>query len=164
MVWSRSNTELDKASLLSVVIENVKDLKRKVFEIGKGFTIPTDVDEVIVECEGSSSSSNKIMKESITIRASLCCDDRPDLFSDLSQALHGLKLRMVRADVATLGGRVRNVLILCATTDQYSQEVVCLTSLKESVKAVLGRVILSRKPSPESSSNKRQRFFHHFST
>ncbi|XP_058111253.1 transcription factor bHLH30-like [Magnolia sinica] len=144
-----NGSKMDKASLLAAVADLVKDLHRRASEIGEEFTIPTDVDEVTVECdENGNCNSNKndnddsssINKERITIRASMCCNDRPELFADLSQALDGLKLRTIRADMATLGGRVKFVLILCP---KGSEENVCLTSLKDSLKAVLDRVAFS---------------------
>ncbi|RWR78870.1 transcription factor bHLH51-like protein [Cinnamomum micranthum f. kanehirae] len=94
-----SATKLDKATLLGRVIDHVKELKRKALEIGNSFTVPTETDDVTVECD-----RNGALKDRFIIRASLCCDDRPELYTDLIQALHGLKLRTVRADMATLGG------------------------------------------------------------
>ncbi|XP_058110314.1 transcription factor bHLH30-like [Magnolia sinica] len=147
-----SASKMDKASLLGAVIDHVKDLKRKAFELGQSLIMPTEVDEVTVEC--NENGNNKIKnKESIIIRVSFCCNDRPELFADLSQALDSLQLRTVRADIVTLGGRVRNVLILSA---KDSEEIVCLSSLKDSLKAVLGWVALPRMSSPGTSTNKKQ--------
>ncbi|XP_077239328.1 transcription factor AIG1-like [Tasmannia lanceolata] len=150
-----SSHKLDKAALLGRVIDHVKDLKRKAFEVEGGFTMPTEIDEVTVECGGTGgqNSSGSNSKETHFIRASICCDDRPELFNDLVEALHGLRLRAIRADMATLGGRMRNVLILC-TRD--GEENVCLSSLKDSVQAVLGGVA-SRMSSSTTLSSKRQR-------
>eukprot|EP00268_Persea_americana_P019019 TRINITY_DN19750_c0_g1_i2.p1 TRINITY_DN19750_c0_g1~~TRINITY_DN19750_c0_g1_i2.p1 ORF type:complete len:229 (-),score=51.57 TRINITY_DN19750_c0_g1_i2:54-740(-) len=144
-----SATKLDKATLLGRVIDHVKELKRKALEIGNSFTIPTEMDDVTVECD-----RNGALKDRFIIRASLCCDDRPELYTDLIQALHGLKLRTVRADMATSGGRVKNVLILSA---KVGEEGACLSTLKDSLKEVLGRIVFTDVPSQNTNLSKRQR-------
>ncbi|XP_002978655.2 transcription factor bHLH30 [Selaginella moellendorffii] len=101
-----STTKTDKASLLAEVIEHVKDLKRQAAEIAEGGPVPTDVDELKVDTDASSSDGNFVLK------ASLCCEDRPDLLSDLTKALRTLKLRTLKAEIATLGGRVKNVILI----------------------------------------------------
>ncbi|KAA8534049.1 hypothetical protein F0562_031566 [Nyssa sinensis] len=91
--------KMDKAALLGSVVEHVKDLKRKAMEVGRVFTIPSDVDEVIVDfdCDFNKdanpiNSTQSSKEENIFIKASVCCDDRPELFAELTQALKGLKL------------------------------------------------------------------------
>lgn len=42
---------MDNAPLLAIVIDHVKELKRKAAEIGKVCSAPTEVDEVSVECD-----------------------------------------------------------------------------------------------------------------
>ncbi|XP_068644878.1 transcription factor bHLH30-like [Aristolochia californica] len=139
-----SANQLDKASLLAKVIDHVKDLKKKTSEIDKCFIIPTEMDEVTVELNHNYPS----------LRVSLCCDDRPDLFSDLIGVLDDLRLRTVRADVTTIEGRVRNVFILCSNS---GEDGVCLSSLRDSLEAVLGRVISSNISSVSTYYTKRQR-------
>lgn len=141
--------QLDKAALLGSVIENLKDLERKAFEISKNSIIPTELDEVTVECDGSCAH-----KERVTLRASLSCDDRPELYADLTQALHCLRLRAVRADMANLNGRVKNVLILSA---RVGEENVCLSTLKDSLKEVLDRIVFTQVSSQNTNLSKRQR-------
>ncbi|XP_059666771.1 transcription factor bHLH51-like [Cornus florida] len=155
--------KMDKAALLGSVVEHVKDLKRKAVEVSQGFTIPSDVDEVTVDCEFDKGGSSSINGETsnddeqhIFIRASVCCDDRPELFAELTQALKGLELRTVKADVSSLGGRIRSILILC-TKD--CKESVCMNNLKQSLKVVLGRIALSSTVSNYRIKSKRQRFF-----
>ncbi|KAJ0987643.1 hypothetical protein J5N97_005999 [Dioscorea zingiberensis] len=106
---SEVNMMMDKASLLGKVIEQVKDLKRKAVDISKGFTIPSETNEVTVESKGG-----------------------------------------FRADMISLGGRVRNVFILCKKDSQ--QGGVCMTSLEDSIKEVLARIASS-----DVVSGKRQR-------
>ncbi|KAF9597977.1 hypothetical protein IFM89_023462 [Coptis chinensis] len=146
--------KLDKAALLGSVINHVKELKRKAMEVGRVYTVPTDVDEVFVDCDSSGDRINNDNKDCILLKASVCCDDRPELFSELIQAVKGLKLRTVKADISTLGGRIINVMILCT---EDSEDIVCLSSLKKSIKAVLSSVASVSMASVSEFSSKRQR-------
>ncbi|KAF6170387.1 hypothetical protein GIB67_014317 [Kingdonia uniflora] len=131
--------KMNKAALLRSVIDNVRELKREVIEIGGVCILPTEVDEVLVDYfENKDSGGNN----SNFLKASICCEDRPELFSDLIRAIKGLKLRAVRADMATFGGRVINVMILCSSKE--IEETSRLISLKQSLKLVLSRVIAQR--------------------
>ncbi|KAL5710127.1 hypothetical protein ACHQM5_020730 [Ranunculus cassubicifolius] len=139
--------KMDKAALLGTVVNHVKELKRKANEVGKLYTVPTDIDEVSVDINNNN-------KDCILFKASVCCEDRPELLTDLIQAVKGLKLRPVRADMATLGGRVINVMIL-STND--NADTARLSSLKQSIKQVLSRVVSLSLPSVSDFSSKRQR-------
>ncbi|KAL3581674.1 hypothetical protein D5086_016006 [Populus alba] len=152
--------KMDKAALLGSAIDHVKDLKQKATEISRTFTIPTEVDEVTVDCDVSQatnpSSTNKD-KDSTFIRASVCCDDRPELFSELIRVLKGLRLTIVRADIASVGGRVKSILVLC---NKCSKEGgVSISTIKQSLNLVLSRIASSSVPSNYRIRSKRQRFF-----
>ncbi|XP_047328141.1 transcription factor bHLH51-like [Impatiens glandulifera] len=161
--------KMDKAALLGSVIEQVKDLKRKATEASKSLIVPVDIDEVTVElfldeeedeeaAAAAAACSSEINNnpESILIRASVCCEDRPELFEELSQALKSLNLGTVRAEISSLGGRVKSILVLCTSKG------VCLNSLKQSLKGVLVKIASSSETSGASSytiKSRRQRFF-----
>ncbi|PNX98252.1 transcription factor bHLH51-like protein, partial [Trifolium pratense] len=103
--------KMDKAALLGSVIDQVKDLKRKAMDVSKVITVPTEIDEVSidynhVEDETNNNKLNKF-KNNFIIKASVCCDDRPELFSELIQVLKGLRLTTVKADIASVGGRIK---------------------------------------------------------
>ncbi|KAJ6846783.1 transcription factor bHLH30-like [Iris pallida] len=155
-------SKMDKASLLGSVIDHVKDLKRKVVDTGQGLAVPKDANHVTVEEEdedeeddetGSSSD-----EKSFYVKASICCEDRPDLFVSLIQTFHGLGLRAVRADIACLGGRVQNEFTLCG---DGSGGRVGLSTLKEVLREALARVasfdVHQASDSSTTSSCKRQR-------
>ncbi|KAG9453524.1 hypothetical protein H6P81_006428 [Aristolochia fimbriata] len=142
-----SANQLDKASLLAKVIDHVKDLKRKTSEINKCSIIPTEMNEVTVELNYQGFP---------TLTVSLCCDDRPDLFTDLIGVLQGLRLRTVRADMSTVEGRVRNVFILRTIAGEDGASS-CLSSLRDSLEALLGRLISSNVSSEPNYYTKRQR-------
>lgn len=149
--------KMDKAALLGSVVEHVKDLKRKALEVSKSFTVPTDVDEVtIIDYISNQDSKNDNM---LFIKASICCDDRPELFAELNQAISGLSLRTVRADMTSLGGRVKGVFVLCTKDGITAKEGVCISSLKHSLKLVLSKIVSSSTTSNYTIKSKRQRFF-----
>ncbi|KAG9450815.1 hypothetical protein H6P81_010780 [Aristolochia fimbriata] len=128
----------DKASLLAEVVQRVKELRRHAAgivsldaagvnqdvdgaESGEGgeekeksdkdsydagsaaaaaaVLMPDETDEVTTEAEPGSS----------LVRATVSCEDRPELLSDLDAALKSLKVKAVKAEIATLGGRTKGV-------------------------------------------------------
>ncbi|KAI4339435.1 hypothetical protein MLD38_024381 [Melastoma candidum] len=132
-----STTKTDKASLLAEVIQHLKELKREASLITETIPIPTEADELIMdECRDDS--------RGFVIRASLCCDDRPDLVPDLIKALRGLQLRVLKTEITTIGGRIRNVLFVTregdrSSTDEYTDEWhwYLVSSIQEALKAVM---------------------------
>uniref|UniRef100_A0A2P2N559 Uncharacterized protein n=1 Tax=Rhizophora mucronata TaxID=61149 RepID=A0A2P2N559_RHIMU len=130
-------------------------------EVSKAFMIPTEVDEVTVDCDASQDSTstnikNKEKGSNTFIRASICCDDRPELFLELIQALKGLRLAIVRADIASVGGRVKSILIL---RNKDGKDGASLSTIRQSLNVVLCRIASSSLPSPDCIRSKRQRFF-----
>ncbi|MBA0572030.1 hypothetical protein Golob_002394 [Gossypium lobatum] len=89
--------KMDKAALLTSAVEQVKDLKRKAAEISKAFNIPTEMDEVDwdrpQDINPNGSRQGNDSKDKIFIRASVCCDDRPEVFTELIKILKGLKAK-----------------------------------------------------------------------
>ncbi|KAF2283514.1 hypothetical protein GH714_011538 [Hevea brasiliensis] len=97
--------KMDKASLLSEVVSHLQELKRSAAEASEGLLMPTDIDEVRVEGQ-----ENGLDVGPYLIRVSLSCDYKPGLLSDLRQALDSLHLIVMKAEIATLEGRMKNVL------------------------------------------------------
>ncbi|CAA6671549.1 unnamed protein product [Spirodela intermedia] len=122
--------KMDKAALLTEVISRIKELKTSTTEISQGVNVPADADEVKVEVE-----------------ASLCCADRPELLMDLKQTLLALRLRTVKAEISTVGGRVKNDIVLtcegggaAAATGEYDTECNIFTNnVHQALKSVLER-------------------------
>lgn len=145
-----NTTKTDKASLLAEVIQHVKELKRQTSEIREeACPLPTESDELTVDA--SSDEDGRLL-----VRASLCCDDRPDLLPDLIRALKALRLRALKAEITTLGGRVKNVLlvteddsVVCAGADGDQQDddgmqapmspQHAVASIQEALRAVMER-------------------------
>jgi UTP:GlnB (protein PII) uridylyltransferase len=143
--------------LLAEVIQHVKELKRQTSLIAETSPVPTEVDELTVD---ASDEDGKFV-----IKASLCCEDRSDLLPDLIKTLKALRLRTLKAEITTLGGRVKNVLFITGEEDssssggeqnqqQQQQQQYCISSIQEALKAVM-----EKTTGDESSSGnvKRQR-------
>lgn len=150
-----NSDKMDKATLLGKVVEHIKELKSETMELSKVFTVPTDLDDVIISLDSNTVGSCN----NIFIKASVCCEDRQELFSEIKQAFNSLRLTMVQADMTCLGGRFICNFILCVTSNTSENEI---TTIKQSLKILLGRIVSSS--SYASSSNyriksKRQRFF-----
>ncbi|XP_043701405.1 transcription factor bHLH30-like [Telopea speciosissima] len=150
----------DKATLLAEVISNVKELKRNAIEASKGFVIPMDVDEVRVETHEDGSSSG----HPFCIQATLCCDYRPELLSDLRQALEALHLKTMSAEISTLGGRVKNVLVMTSciegTADTAELRHFLASSVHQALRNVLDRASSASSefsPGITTLPNKRRR-------
>ncbi|CAL9127674.1 unnamed protein product [Musa textilis] len=112
-----SMMKTDKASLLAKVVERMKDLKQRVEEITDAQCFPSETDEIVVLPSSASISGQRSVFE-----ASFCCEDRSDLLPELIDTLRSLRLKTLRAEIATLGGRVRNVLILAKENEASEEE------------------------------------------
>ncbi|KAM3347255.1 hypothetical protein ACQJBY_021308 [Aegilops geniculata] len=131
--------QMDKAALLARVVDQVRHLKRRASEAAQQTpAVPPEADEVSVEfcCTGDTHDDDN---SRLYIKASVSCDDRPDLVAGFIRALHGLRLRTVRAEVTSLGGRVQHVLTLCKE-DEGSAGCAGLKSLKEAARQALAKV------------------------
>ncbi|KHN05853.1 Transcription factor bHLH30 [Glycine soja] len=133
-----NTTKTDKASLLAEVIQQVKELKRQTSLIVEMSTVPTESDELTVDAIDEDGK--------FVIKASLCCEDRSDLLPDLIKTLKALRLRTLRAEITSLGGRVKNVLVITGDEEENSntnngeqsmQQQYCISSIQEALKAVM---------------------------
>ncbi|CAL1395435.1 unnamed protein product [Linum trigynum] len=95
----------DKASLLAEAVDHLRQLKKQAGLNGAEpwCLIPGESDEATVSCCGGGDGKKKMM------RLSVCCDDRPGLNGDLSQAIRSVRARAVRAEMVTVGGRTKSV-------------------------------------------------------
>lgn len=139
--------------MLAEVIQHVKELKRQTSVIAETSPVPTETDELIVD--DASAEEGKFV-----IKASLCCEDRSDLLPDLIKTLKALRLRTLKAEITTLGGRVKNVLFITGEEDHSSsgeeQQQYCISSIQEALKAVMEKSG-GGEESNSSGSVKRQR-------
>ncbi|CAL9015627.1 unnamed protein product [Prunus brigantina] len=141
--------KMDKAALLATVISQVKELKKDALESSKGFLIPVDADEVQVEPYDTGAGDG-----TISVRASVCCEYRSELLSDLREALDSLHLKMVKADIATLGNRVKNVFVFTSCKERSNDadaDADAFQLLASSVHQALSSVLDKASASPEYS-------------
>ncbi|XXG86542.1 hypothetical protein AAC387_Pa11g1414 [Persea americana] len=125
-----NTTKTDKASLLAEVVHHVRELKRHAADMtisdptsgGGIWPFPGETDEVTLDQD----------RQSSLISASVCCDDRPDLLSDLNGAIRSLRLRAVKAEIATLGGRTKSVFLIEGGGAEED-----LSSIRRALKAVI---------------------------
>ncbi|XP_074296032.1 transcription factor bHLH30-like [Silene latifolia] len=152
-----STTKTDKASLLAEVIQHVKELRSQTSMIAETSQVPTETDELTVD-QASDDQDDKFI-----ITASLCCEDRSDLLPDLIKALKTLRLRTIKAEITTVGGRVKNLLFVTKdpniNNDQDEEDndmsQCSISSIHEALKVVMEK---SNAGDDSTSGNaKRQR-------
>ncbi|XP_077251488.1 transcription factor bHLH30-like [Tasmannia lanceolata] len=149
-----NTNKTDKASLLAEVVQRVKDLKRHAADVAADVAsfdnnktqspLPGEIDEVTLDSDPRSS----------LIKASVCCDDRPDLLSDLNYAIRSLQLRPVKAEIATLGGRTKTVFIVEGKGGHAAGDF--FPALRRALKAVLEKPAVDVAGAP-ATDNKRPR-------
>ncbi|CAL9132152.1 unnamed protein product [Musa acuminata var. zebrina] len=145
-----STTKTDKASLLAEVIQHVKELKRQTLEMAEDSPLPTETDELTVDATNDEDGR-------FLVRASLCCDDRSDLLPDLIKALKVLKLRTLKAEIATLGGRIKHVLVITGEDGaDHQQPEQSVASIQDALRAVMERASSTDEPTA-AGGIKRQR-------
>lgn len=128
------NSKTDKASVLAKVVEQVKELKQQSSDIMQlESSFPSDTDDVIVVTDFFFNKNH----QSLVIKASFCCDDRSDLITELIQTLKSLRLRPLKAEMVTFGGRTRNVLILA--TDKVDEKNEVVEFLREELRSLVHR-------------------------
>lgn len=104
----------DKASLLAEVVRRVRELRRQVAEIaqqdGNGggggavsWAFPGECDEA---------SLSYCHNEGKIVKATVCSEDRPGLNRDLSRVIGTVRAKVVRAEMMTVGGRTKIVVVM----------------------------------------------------
>lgn len=145
--------QLDKAALLAEVINRVKKLKCNASKISEGCIVPSDADEVRVDVD-----RDGVDDGICSIKASLSCEDRPDLLADLKHSLQTLQLKTVRAEISTLGGRVKHdFVITCRKKVNDIGQHPCTTNVREALKSVLDRATTPEFVPRTSFPSKRRR-------
>lgn len=106
----------------------MKDLKRRADELarqeGDSSPFPGELDEASVSYYGEG-----------LLKATLCCEDRPGLNRDLVQAIRSVRVRPVKAEMVTVGGRTKSVVVMKRTGGGGGEEEV--KDLKVALKAVV---------------------------
>ncbi|KAL1189651.1 Transcription factor AIG1 [Cardamine amara subsp. amara] len=161
-----NTTKTDKASLLAEVIQHMKELKRQTSLITDTCQVPTESDDLTVDSSYNDEEGN------LVIRATFCCQDRTDLMHDVINALKSLRLRTLKAEIATVGGRVKNILFLSREYDEedhdqyrrnfdgddvegYDEERMMnnrVSSIEEALKAVIEKCVHNNDESNDNNN------------
>lgn len=153
VLFPPSSQQIDKASLLAKAVEKVRDLKQLTSTIPKNNNFPSEHDEIIVL--PSSSEASTASSVPTIFEASVCCDDRADLLPEMIETLRGLRMRTLRAEIATLGGRVRSVLLVArerGEEEEGDEEEVSICSgefLREALRALVDRQMAATSDRPK---------------
>ncbi|XP_009778313.1 transcription factor bHLH30-like [Nicotiana tabacum] len=149
-----SSDKMDKAALLAQVICQVKQLKETATHVSESFFIPLDSDEIRVETIAENAGDGTCL-----FRASICCEYRPELLSDLREVINSLRVNLVKSEISTLGSRVKNIFVFTNVIDGGHANIeareILLTSARQAFSSVLGKV--AAFPEYSTYSNKRQR-------
>ncbi|KAK7290856.1 hypothetical protein RIF29_05590 [Crotalaria pallida] len=131
-----ANRKMDKAALLAEVIGHLKELRANATQACEGLMIPKDYDEIKVE-----EQEGGLNGIPYSIRASLCCEYKPGLLSDVRQALDALHLMIIRAEIATFGGRMKNVFLIISCNEHNFEDAEYRHFLSGSVHQALRSVL-----------------------
>lgn len=149
---------MDKAALLAKVISQLKELRASAAEATKEIIVPMDNDEVRVEQQ-----VGEFEGASYSIKASLSCEYKQELLSDLRQALDNLSLKTVRAEIATLGSRMVSVFVITENEgnvefEDTERREFLASSVHQALRSVLDKFYASEELSSRNTlSRKRQR-------
>ncbi|KAL4281426.1 hypothetical protein GQ457_03G036440 [Hibiscus cannabinus] len=115
--------KMDKATLLGQVIKQLKEMRNHASEASRGLLVPMDDDQVSVEPYNIDHADGLV-----SFKASICCDYRPQLLTDLRQALDALpfQIKIVKSEISTLGSRLKNDFVFavgCRNTSSVTHVV-----------------------------------------
>ncbi|CAH8348304.1 unnamed protein product [Eruca vesicaria subsp. sativa] len=151
-----NTTKTDKASLLAEVIQHVKELKRETSVISETNLVPTESNELTV----AFTEEEETEDGRFVIKASLCCEDRSDLLPDMIKTLKAMRLKTLKAEITTVGGRVKNVLFVTGEESSgEDMEEYCIGMIEEALKGVMEKSNVEESSS--SVNAKRQRMSSH---
>lgn len=151
--------KMDKAALLAEVITQVKQLQKTAAESATGLIIPMGTDEVIVEQRRDEDGT-------FSLWVSLCCEYRPELMSELRQALDSLHLNTVKAEISTLGDRIKNVFVFTSKKDIDIEDAescqLLVNSVHQTLSGILDKVSASAEYSPRTTLPTKRRRISYF--
>lgn len=169
--------QTDKASLLAEAVRCVRELKKTTSELGatmsedddntddfmnymgsndqttmKKFIFPSESDELNLSYCNSSDSGTLLVK------ATICCEDRPEIMMDLRRALSTVQGKIIRAEMATVGGRIKCILWVQMLENGCREEG--LVQLRRALKVVMDKAnFLAQNMGQDLLGNKRPRLY-----
>ncbi|KAK8642719.1 hypothetical protein V6N13_012053 [Hibiscus sabdariffa] len=152
-----NTTKTDKASLLAEVVHHVRELKKQMEDVGQRdrdgcckdnqseldtpWSFPGECDEADLS----------FSDEEGTLKATVCCEDRPGLNHDLSRVIRSVQAKVIRAEMTTVGGRTKSVVVMQWSGDE-EQIGVLKRALKDVVENRVSRLA-------QGTGSKRARIF-----
>ncbi|KAL3524912.1 hypothetical protein ACH5RR_013284 [Cinchona calisaya] len=150
----------DKASLLAEVVRCIRELKKTTEELSakdgdtdecntimNKLIFPSETDELKLNCDENDSG---------IIKATLCCEDRPELMIELNRALNSVQAKVVRAEMGTVGGRTKTELWLQVSANGEEG----LAKIRKALKVAVDKSIMLPSPGQTLPGNKRSRLYH----
>lgn len=120
--------QTDKASLLAEVVHHVKELRSQATDVAErdwnscwssssgseneSWPFPGETDELTLTPYSDSGIEGRQQQQQQLIKATLCCEDRPGLNRELNRAISLVRARAVRAEMMTVGGRTKTVVVI----------------------------------------------------
>ncbi|XP_044470822.1 transcription factor bHLH131 isoform X2 [Mangifera indica] len=123
--------KVDKASVLEETIKSVRELQKTVKELKAGGgdrrknEFPNEVNELNL------SYSNE---DGGLVKATLSCEDKPGLMSDIARAVRSVKARVLKVEMATVGGRIKCELLIQGFKGNES-----MVMLKKALKLIIDK-------------------------
>ncbi|KAK7301109.1 hypothetical protein RJT34_11970 [Clitoria ternatea] len=152
----------DKASLLGEVVQHVKRLRKEADDVACGESSsscsgePGSVGSEAWAFPGESDEATVGHCEARRVKATVCCEDRAGLNRDLNNAIRSVRGKAVRAEMMTVGGRTKSVVVV-EWPEEAREEV---EALERALKAVvenralvgygMGPVVLGKKRGRDS--------------
>lgn len=137
----------------------MKELKKTTSELAeraddddknptKKLMFPSETDELkLNQCDNSG-----------LIKATLSCDDRPEMIMEMIQALKSADAKAVKAEMSTVGGRTKSVLWVKLMSGNESD--VGVGRLRRALKTVMDKSTLLAGSGQVLPGNKRPRYYH----
>lgn len=168
----------DKASLLAEVVQHVKRLRKEADDVAcrrsndgdpssscsgsvvaddDTWPFPGESDEATLSyCDGGGEDG-----EPRRMKATVCCEDRLGLNRDLNRAIRSVRAKVVRAEMMTIGGRTKSVVVIqWPQGGEEEEEKEEVGALERALKAVvedralvgsgMGRIVLGQKRARDS--------------
>ncbi|KAL2521814.1 transcription factor bHLH [Forsythia ovata] len=153
----------DKASLLAEAVRRVREIKKTTAELTAMEEEDTDdISNTKLKCIFPSETDELKVSHcddnSGLIKASICCEDRPEIMLELIQALKLVQGKVMKAEMATVGGRTKSILwvqILGTVGNEDS-----LGTLRRALKVVMDKSTLLAGSGQALPGSKRPRYYH----
>lgn len=130
--------------MLTETVRRLKELKTIITNITQSYDDGDSRSSFFIPGENDEASANYCDDggNKATVQATICCDDRPDLNQDLLEAIQSVGGKVVKAEIATVGGRTKVEVVVEWPECNVGEEDVLL--LRRALKAVVENRVLGR--------------------